>query len=253
MAIKPPVRTREPTRLARIRSLSHPRSQAATALGARRGQIDFGDIMHREQTPMPSRLHRVASAALLACVLALLASCVTYSVHPLYDERTSVFEPRLVGTWIDASEPNRPTKIIFTKDDENAYRATYVDPDRGADAVFLYDAHLVKLGGRFFLDAVQTGVRVGNQDFDTEGIVSHLIARVSLDGDKLRLDLLDDDWLQKGFAAKTIALPHETTGSGGLDNGVVLTASTADLQKFVLAHAADDQAFPPSDPLVRAP
>src|SRR5690242_18355565 len=178
------------------------------------------------------RLRRIAAASLLLCGLALLASCVTYSIHPLYDERTSMFESGLVGTWVDASDPSRPAKIVFAQDEGNSYRASYQDPDRDSAGVSLYDVHLVKLDGKVFLDAVQTGIRVGDRDYDAEGIASHLIARVLLDGDKLRLDFLDDDWLQKGFATKTIALAHETTGSGGLDNGIVLTASTADLQKF---------------------
>jgi hypothetical protein len=180
--------------------------------------------------------------------IALLVSCVTYSIHPLYDDETAIFEPTLIGTWIDPAASQNPAKIVFTKGDGSAYIATYFDPDDHPAVTNLFDAHVVKFSGRLFLDAVQTGVRVSGQDAPAEyTIASHLIARVSIDEDKLHLDFLDDSWLRDGFATGKVTLPHEV-----VDGDVVLTASTADLQNFVSEHANDDEAFPPSHPLIRA-
>lgn len=157
----------------------------------------------------------------------------------------------MIGSWSDPSRKDNPPKFVFEKASDNSYKLTISDPTSDLPEDEVFEVHLVKLNGRLFFDAVQTGALVGGKETHLEfGIPSHLIGRISLDGDIFHYDPLDETWLKKGFESGKITIPHELAGDGEFAD-VVLTASTADLQKFVSAHASDDGAFPPSETLHR--
>jgi hypothetical protein len=197
---------------------------------------------------MPGRLRQAASTLAVLFATVALACCVTYSVSPLYDAQTSFFEPALLGTWVDP-QSDKPTTITFakTKTGDNGYDATYYDPDNTPPKTTFYNVHLVKLNGKLFLDAVATGASGASKDDDAAFAKKyHLLARISIEGDRFYFGLIDDNRLQEGFNSGKYSVPHNI-----VEGDAVLTASTADLQKFVADHADDDQLFPPAEPLVR--
>lgn len=200
---------------------------------------------------MAKLLRRVSCAAVAATALAFLASCVTYSIHPLYDGTNSVFEPGLVGTWTnDAAKESDRVTFAFEKADANSYKLTLSDFSYNPPEVDVFSVFLVKLNGRLFYDAEQTGVMAnGKERFIRYMPSSHLIGRVSLAGDTLRYGPLDEGWLKEGFKSGKIKLAHEILDNK--EDDVMLTVSTAELQKFVLEHADDDKAFGQSDALHR--
>lgn len=55
----------------------------------------------------------------------LLAGCVTPSLHPLVTEETAIFEPALIGKWVDKKDGHTWT---FEKREENAYNLTTPKP-----------------------------------------------------------------------------------------------------------------------------
>lgn len=194
----------------------------------------------------PSRCKKVAAALIAILLLCLLAACgPVLSIHPLYTDRDVVFDPGLVGIWFDPGSSDAP--VVFERGPDNSYRViTHLDKDTSADQIF--EAHLVKLNGHLFLDAEQTKNRIAGKEEDMGiAIPAHLLGRVSIEGDALNLDLLDEDWIKDQLKAGKISIAHEDNDDGD----VVLTASTAELQKFVVAHADDDKAFPNSGPLQR--
>lgn len=199
---------------------------------------------------MAKLLLRVSCAAVATTALAFLASCVTYSIHPLYDGMDFVFEPGLVGTWAnDAAKESDRVTFVLEKADANSYKLTLSDLSDNPPEVDVFSVFLVKLNGRLFFDAVQTAVVANGKEANIGyTIPSHLIGRLSLDGDRFHYDLLDDVWLKKGFKSGTIKLAHELVSD---DDVVVLTASTEKLKEFLSAHANDDEAFRPSDSLHR--
>ena len=183
----------------------------------------------------------------LACVC--LTSCKAFALHPLYGDDDSVFEPGLLGRWNGPADDTDPTVLTFEKGQGNSYQAILAGPDCGSSVDCIFEVYVVRLNGRLFFDAVQTKVRVKGQEVDT-GIVipSHLIGRLSLTAETLRLDLLSDSWLKDSLKSGKGAIPFEV-----VDDDVVLTASTPALQKFVAAHANDNAVFPvDSDVLQRA-
>jgi len=193
-----------------------------------------------------NRGKRIAAPVMAILLLCLLAACgPVLSIHPLYTDKDVVFDPALVGTWIDPQDTSS-APIIFERGSNDSYRAiTRLDKNANVDQIF--EAHLVKLNGRLFLDAVQTKNRMSGQEEDMGiAVPGHLFARVSIEGDSLRLDLLDQDWIKDKLETRKISIAHEE-----LDGDIVLTASTPELQRFVLGHVNDKGAFEESEPLQR--
>ncbi len=60
-----------------------------------------------------------------------------------------------------------------------------------------------------------------------------------MEGDVLQIAFLDDDWLRKRIEEGEVNIAHERLGTD-----ILLTASTKDLQMFVLKYAEDKEAFP---------
>ncbi|MGA8012384.1 MAG: hypothetical protein WB949_08160, partial [Candidatus Acidiferrales bacterium] len=101
-----------------------------------------------------------------------------------------------------------------------------------------------------FYDAQNTSLLLGGKEWFPEfTIPAHMIGRIALDGDTLRYDTLDDDWLKKRLYSGDLKIAHEITDAKWDD--LVLTASSEDLQRFAAAHANDDEAFHQLAPLHR--
>jgi hypothetical protein len=75
----------------------------------------------------------------------------------------------------------------------------------------------------------------------------HLLFRVRQIGPQLRMAPCEYDWLKKYLDENPKAIAHHAES-----DGVVLTAGTAELQKFVLAHLAEGQLFKADGVLARA-
>lgn len=160
----------------------------------------------------------------------LIASCVQ-SLHPLYTDKELVFEPRLVGTW----KGEGGNLWIFLKSGDKAYELIYTE--KGSPAKF--SAHLVKLGKFLFLDLFPQSPELKNDLQQAHLLNVHTFSRLWLEDDTLRLAMLEQDWLKKMITQKKIQIKHERLG-----DGIVLTASTKDLQKLALNYANNSDAFP---------
>jgi hypothetical protein len=168
--------------------------------------------------------------ATLLSFAVLIASCVQ-SLHPLYTDKDLIFEPAIVGTW----ESEGGNLWIFLKSGEKSYELVYQEKETPAR----FQAHLVKLGQYQFLDLYPTSLDLKNDLQQAHILYTHTFFRVWLDHDTLRLAILEHDWLKKMLDEKKVTIKHEV-----VDKRVVLTASTKDLQKFVMKYANDPGAFP---------
>ena len=69
-------------------------------------------------------------------------------------------------------------------------------------------------------------------------IPAHGFSRIWIEGDLVRLAYLDPDWLKGVIDKKRVNIDHDF-----IDQGIILTALTKDLQKFALKYAEDVKAF----------
>lgn len=176
---------------------------------------------------------------------ALLGGCVpVMSLHSLYTEEDVVFERKLLGTWVqDTNEttwefkcPNEPKKtyeLIFS--DNNGKKGSF-------------DAHLTKLENKLFLDVYPNKYPSKQQNpedmqwfynvFFAVGV--HTFIKIDSIEPQLRMRLTDDNEMKKLLEEDPNAVKHTWLE----DDKFILTASTKELQAFVLKYADDKRLFP---------
>ncbi len=183
---------------------------------------------------------------LLFYVLAgLLGGCVpVMSLHPFYTKENVIFDKKLLGTWID--DPNKPEMIWqFESADkpENAYKLIFTGED-GLKGSFI--AHLIKLKDHLFLDVFPSEVPWDLEDPNESPwpynslfmIPTHTIVKIDAVGAELKLRLLLETQLKNLIEENPDAISHVV-----VEDRPVLTASTKELQAFVLKYAEGDKLF----------
>ncbi len=179
---------------------------------------------------------------------ALLGGCIpVMSLHPLYNQEDVMFEEKLLGTWVDDSNE---TTWEFKRPDESkkAYELIFRDNEGGKGS---FVVHLVKLRNRLFLDVYPNQFPCDLEDPNkTEWgynaffyVPAHTFIKIDSIEPQLRMRLTDDEEMGQLLKEDPNAVKYEL-----LDNKLILTASTKELQAFVLKYADDSRLF--SDEIV---
>lgn len=191
-------------------------------------------------------------------LLMITSSCSIQSLHPLYTGESAVFEPALLGEWFDddgirwvvekalKAEDNEVKQISIH---DKMYLLTYY----GEDRTERMEVYLVKLGNRYFLDFFPW--EKYTEELGTELLVGNLLpihtfAKVEWDDERLFVSMFDDKWLSDLIENNQIKISHEKVKIHH-GNGIVLTASTKDLQKFVIKYQNDTSAFQKPDIFIK--
>jgi len=187
-------------------------------------------------------------------LVALLGGCVPiFSINPLYTEKDVVFKEELLGVWTDPNSPGGAWE--FKRDDEskNVYKLIV---DIGDNAKGLFDAHLVNLKGQLFLDVypAQKGLEQTMEGLEEKVkdpnstvwplnfaflVPVHTFIKVDSIEPMLTMRLTDDELMKKLLEQNPNAVKHAVLD----EDRVVLTASTKELQAFVLKYADGDKLF----------
>ena len=170
----------------------------------------------------------------------ILAGCVP-SWNPLYTEKDLVFDPLLVGVWTPVMAKEGSKEIwAFTKGGDKLYQLQQTD-EEGRKAGF--EVHLVKLKESRFLDLYLTKVEGDDARLNAWAgfslVPAHLILKVEQAEPTLKIAAMIPDWMEKFLKQHPDAIAHRIV----YDDNVILTASTSELQKFVLEHVADADFF----------
>lgn len=182
--------------------------------------------------------NRIARIHLLLALA--LAGCVP-SWNPFFSEKDLVDDPALAGTWrpMAGGEDSKET-WEFTGKGEKLYQLQQTDGD-GRKATF--DARLLKLNGRLFLDLYLTAVEEDSLKVNAWAgfslVPAHLLLKVEQIEPVLKLAAMNPDWMQKHLKQHPESLAHRIVSGGS----IVLAASTDELQRFVLAHLDDKEFF----------
>jgi hypothetical protein len=183
----------------------------------------------------------IALAGLALC----LPACVP-SLNPFYTDKDLVFDPRLLGTWAEKGIEQEPQTWKFEKAGDSAYTLTITEKP-GKEGEFT--AHLFKLKEENFLDLLPKECNYATNQADliaASMFPGHLLARVSQVEPELRLAFFNFGWLQQQLTNNPSLLAHHRE-----DDRFILTASTRDLQRFVLKHLAEGELFDKPGEMVR--
>lgn len=212
--------------------------------------------------------------------LALLAGCQPVDTfNPLYTDKDLTFDPALLGKWVldegslefsdaanntytvvfsDATSPNRMVLEghlltlqghrfldLIQKTwavDPGSFPVTIEQTKNGLKAT----PRLLRTGDGAYLEFVPSSPAAKAAQINVELKVVHWFVRIANDEKNLQLDYVDDDRLVKAIEAKKAEIAHALlpgTNEGSDNQHLALTATTAELQKFVLDHVSDDQIF----------
>ncbi len=237
-------------------------------------------------------MFNLVKVCLSLAFVALLAGCQPVdSLNPLYRDKDVIFDPALIGKWVENGATleffqsgENAYDVIFT-DDSNPPdrmvldgRLVNLEGRRFLDLIqkkwvanpasFRMDIQQVKEGSKMATSFLRAGdgayIEFGpsitpakTPQMKMQLRVAHWFFRVTSDDHALGLDYIDDEKLGKVLEHKTVQIKHLLVGParkpGETDNRqLLLTASTADLQKFVLDHANDNQMFADSLKFKRA-
>jgi len=177
-----------------------------------------------------------AFAALLAVGL-LLAGCVVTSVYPYYTDKDLVFDPALLGDWKGSDKDTMAFKE-FTRVEplgDKGYRATSFTEEQTNSVI----CHLFRLKGQLFLDTCPT-----NQDFNL--IPVHQVSKVMRTSPDFEHATMNYKWLEELLKKNPKAIRHTLVDDkveGTNDTRIVLAADTSELQRFILKHLNNTNAW----------
>ncbi len=157
--------------------------------------------------------------AVLAGVAAMTGCAPAVAIHPLYTSQNLASDLPLEGTWASSDG-----EVWQVQKLEDGYE---VDAAEGSK----YMVRLVRLNEYEFVD-------VASKSDPEVGVAGHLFGKIRMQGDDLYVSLIDETWLKHMVEAGQA--PQSTVGEG---QQIVLTAPTSELQKFILLHAADPDAW----------
>ncbi len=170
-----------------------------------------------------------------------LSSCVPQlALHSWYSEKDLVLEPGFAGNWWLLDTDNKPESDQawkFVQDFDKGYTVSFEDPEQPGVRE-AWELRLFRANGGLYADVVQLTSKFKDTDLAENFIPGHMVGTVKLDGDKVSMRFLDDEWTAKALKANAALVKHEMVGGSA-----VLTASSSELREFALAHAGDDKAF----------
>jgi hypothetical protein len=185
----------------------------------------------------------------------LLGSCVpVVSLHPLCDEKNVVFDEKLLGTWVE--DPNTTWEFSRAEEPTNAYKLIYTHQEKedGKEKVIkgLLIVGLAKLKDNLFLDVCpapweqQDPNKIEWACNTLLLIPAHTFIKINSIEPQLKMLRTDDEKMREFLKANPNAVNHTV-----LEDKPVLTASTNELQAFVLKYADDKRIFAVESVLTR--
>ena len=182
-----------------------------------------------------------SSATSFILISILLASACVQSLNPLYTEADLTTDPSLVGTWIDKESGESWT---LSNCEKFKYSLVHVDSD-GLKRE--YDAYLVKVGDKLFLDTVPAKSSLSRNDLYRDYLIAtqkfvHIVIKES----SIQVAYLEPRWLKDFLAENPDAIRHNK-----INGEIVLTSSPKETQKFLLGHMTTRDAFSPPSEMMR--
>ena len=182
---------------------------------------------------------------LLASAIMWLGGCsCTGSLRPLESGEPLLESANLRGKWVSTDDnSNQQEYFLVDSTSDDVYVVSSLKPNERLRDV--YEVSLVQVGSYTFLDAAFDETESGQEHrsaHDMGALPIHFIERVWVEGDTLRLGLLNYDWLKQMISTGKVTLPSIEHREEN-DSFLLLTAESDKLAEFVRQYAEDPDAF----------
>ncbi len=158
------------------------------------------------------------------------------SLQPLFDDKSLVELPSVVGTWVGGGDP--PTVLTFAPADGGLYTMSpkAADGETRTDVIVAFGR--IGDGDRLYWDITALADKEESALRAQHRLSVHSFARILLDGDRLEIAPLQNKWLKAALAESRVEIAHAE-----VEGEIVLTASPAELRRFLREHGDDEGAF----------
>ena len=174
-------------------------------------------------------------------ILVLFTTACVPSLNPLYTEADLIMDSALIGSW---EEKETGETWTFSSCEKLKYSLVHIDSDGRKGE---YDARLVKIEDKLFLDIVPVKPGFRQNDLYRERFIStHTFVHVIRRGSTAEIAYMESRWLKDYLAENTNEIRHEK-----VNGEIVLTSSPKETQRFVLAHLSTRGAFSQPSELTR--
>lgn len=178
--------------------------------------------------------------SLLAAVLLVAPGCLVLTVHPSHDADAFVWEPGLIGHWLN-TEDN--ASMTVERGEWDSYRIEYAHPIEKGHLT----GYLTTIGKAQYLDVMPAR----GEDHGALLLPVHASLRVKLKGDRLELTPLSYDWFFDRLKKKA-AIPGLAVALDEKENALIVSPSAA-LRAWLAKQPAAGAAFGASAVFTRKP
>jgi len=174
----------------------------------------------------------------LFCFLAVLMGGCVLSLHPLYTDKSTVFEEKLLGSWVNSNNKDEIWRFEKTKNAENVYKLTNTLDGKSGE----FTAHLLKIDNTLFLDMFPEASLLDKQRtndyYKIHLLPVHSFIKIEHITPKLGIRIIDQDKIDKMLQKDPNLIKHEI-----VDSHIVLTAPTRQLEQFIGKYSAGADLF----------
>jgi len=183
-----------------------------------------------------------ASLVVLTCLL--IAGCYVQSLNSIYSKETLTFDSGLIGTWYSEGDDSEMWTFEEVGDNEYSLIGKFADNEKMQEAYF--QAFLCKLGDEVFLDILPKEPHTMPDIYQMHLVPVHSFLRLHREGDILLTESVDYNIFKKVVGQQKANLEYTT-----LDDRILVTAPTEEIQRFFLQSAVNDSLFQSPDTLHR--
>jgi hypothetical protein len=157
---------------------------------------------------------------------------IPVSLHPLYTDKETIFDQRLLGDWMFESDPN--TIVRFENVCNNSYEILLTEQGRTGAA---FEAHLFKLDNKLYLD-----ISPAVLDANSAMMQNPLLLPVHM---PMKIKTIDPNLQVQPLSLSSKELENDPNflKYATSNHFLVLTGSTIELQDFIKSHADDEKLF----------
>lgn len=185
----------------------------------------------------------------LYSILALICCCTgcLYTLNPLFKPGDLKVDSRLPGNWkaeddqivIATAKPEELADFPKSLQDlqSKIYTLRYTDSDMHLKEEYL--CFLLTLGQDQYIDLYPLKKPKASRAIQSMTTAGHKFFKIKLQDRKLEIHTLKDDFLENEIKQKKLNIAHIVRP----DDTILITASTEDLQQYVLKYANVAEAF----------